>query len=411
MSIVHHNPMLVTVADTAAVLFESNIVLLNEQLGTEIDTRLFKIGDGVTAWNDLPYATLNRVQNVWMGNSEEAGNLLSRSQQDGGMFLPESFFPSNTVLAAALSTTAQHRPKESGETETNHAFYQLAVVVKNLVMSLGEDYQTLLSRPTSLSVTTVQDRIQSAINGQIGIADIIDDLAESTAKTYSSTKIGQIVTVAVRDAIAALVGAAPEALDTIYELAARVADNIDVLDGIAADLANVVRYNTAQTLTDPQKAQARANIDAASATFVGNFGSETLAALVAARLGTTIGADPVSFIGQVKEALGVICVHLVSNRDRVNLIYRQSHADLHHVELSDYDPVTGLYLTATYYGLKTSNYTPTPSEITMVSKLTIGANSLPVSRQEVYSIAPVGTVNYQLTFDDSRNLIRESIVT
>lgn len=40
---------------TAAQAAATNIVLLDGELGLETDTRLFKIGDGVTPWNSLPY--------------------------------------------------------------------------------------------------------------------------------------------------------------------------------------------------------------------------------------------------------------------------------------------------------------------------------------------------------------------
>lgn len=43
--------------DTAATWSTDNPVLTGGEIGFETDTGLFKIGDGVTAWDDLPYAT------------------------------------------------------------------------------------------------------------------------------------------------------------------------------------------------------------------------------------------------------------------------------------------------------------------------------------------------------------------
>jgi hypothetical protein len=40
---------------TAAQAAAANIVLAAGELGHELDTNRQKIGDGVTAWNDLPY--------------------------------------------------------------------------------------------------------------------------------------------------------------------------------------------------------------------------------------------------------------------------------------------------------------------------------------------------------------------
>ena len=42
--------------DTAANLSAKNPVLLKGEMCIEIDTNKFKFGDGVTAYNDLPYA-------------------------------------------------------------------------------------------------------------------------------------------------------------------------------------------------------------------------------------------------------------------------------------------------------------------------------------------------------------------
>lgn len=47
--------------DTAANWTSKNPVLLKGELGIESDTRKFKFGDGVTAWNTLPYASATSV--------------------------------------------------------------------------------------------------------------------------------------------------------------------------------------------------------------------------------------------------------------------------------------------------------------------------------------------------------------
>jgi hypothetical protein len=55
---------------TAAQAASNNVVLAQYEWGYETDTGLKKVGDGVTAWNDLPYfpnplnITLTEVQDV-----------------------------------------------------------------------------------------------------------------------------------------------------------------------------------------------------------------------------------------------------------------------------------------------------------------------------------------------------------
>lgn len=67
----------------------------------------------------------------------------------------------------------------------------------------------------------------------------------------------------VNEQIAQLVGSAPEALDTIYELAEALQNNGDLIEGLNQSVANRVRFDVAtQALTEIQKQNARTNIGA-----------------------------------------------------------------------------------------------------------------------------------------------------
>ena len=50
--------------DTAANWSAANPVLLAGEAGYETDTGSFKIGNGSAAWNALPYASNNRLQDL-----------------------------------------------------------------------------------------------------------------------------------------------------------------------------------------------------------------------------------------------------------------------------------------------------------------------------------------------------------
>lgn len=67
----------------------------------------------------------------------------------------------------------------------------------------------------------------------------------------------------VNQQIANLVGSAPEALDTIYELAAAIQSESSLIAALNESVANRVRFDIAtQALTEIQKQNARTNIDA-----------------------------------------------------------------------------------------------------------------------------------------------------
>lgn len=63
-------------ADPAAVLATRNEVPLERELVAETDTRRMKLGDGITAYNDLPYLTAPlqmRVDGGWVQYSPDDG--------------------------------------------------------------------------------------------------------------------------------------------------------------------------------------------------------------------------------------------------------------------------------------------------------------------------------------------------
>ena len=60
------------------------------------------------------------------------------------------------------------------------------------------------------------------------------------------------------------------ALDTLNELADALNNDPNFAATIATEIANRVRYDAAQALSEPQKAQARVNIGAQAASDVGD---------------------------------------------------------------------------------------------------------------------------------------------
>ena len=145
-----------------------------------------------------------------------------------------------------------------------------------LTQAVGADVKTLTAAQGSLSAlnTTTKTSLVAAINelltliGSAGVA--IDDLAGSgnTWVTWSAGKIFDSIEAAKAAVKNDLINGAGAALDTLNELAAALGNDPSFAATIAAEVANRVRYDAAQTLTAPQQAQARTNIDAAAASDV-----------------------------------------------------------------------------------------------------------------------------------------------
>lgn len=111
---------------TAAQGTSANPILAERELAFETDTGLYKLGDGVTAWNDLPYFTLRQVDEatvVVMGDQAVpaapaaghlnffaksiGGRMMLRQQGPSGLTTPlqPSFFQNNIVIVSPNVTT------------------------------------------------------------------------------------------------------------------------------------------------------------------------------------------------------------------------------------------------------------------------------------------------------------------
>jgi hypothetical protein len=122
--------------------------------------------------------------------------------------------------------------------------------------------------------TTNKTNLVAALNElKTVLGALISDGTTATTTTWSSNKINTQITTA----ISALTTGAPAAMDTLDELAAALGDDANFAATITTALGNRVRVDAAQVFTAPQQAQARANIDAASATAVGNTNADFVA--------------------------------------------------------------------------------------------------------------------------------------
>ena len=83
-----------------------NPILSQGELGLELDTLLYKIGDGTTAWNSLAYQSLSSTFNLLTLNAQSsepsaanAGTLKIYSKSFGGRILPKIVGPSGLDVA------------------------------------------------------------------------------------------------------------------------------------------------------------------------------------------------------------------------------------------------------------------------------------------------------------------------
>lgn len=112
----------------------------------------------------------------------------------------------------------------------------------------------------------------------IGDASSIDDGTTGTLTSWSSQKTSD----SIAAAISALVDGAPTALDTLKELADKLAADDTALAALVTALDKRVKVDGAQTFTGTEQTQGRANIGAQSAAAVGDTERDLVAVFNAA---------------------------------------------------------------------------------------------------------------------------------
>jgi hypothetical protein len=147
--------------------------------------------------------------------------------------------------------------------------------IQNGLVALAAKIKTLRQMITpgvnydvSNLTTTAKTSLIAAINEVKAQANSI----AASVSGISSTSITNEINSTVNAAISALVGGAPTALDTIAELATKAGD-LEALVGAR------LRFDAAQTLTAPQKAQGCANLGAVPLADYGALGTDYVAAI------------------------------------------------------------------------------------------------------------------------------------
>ena len=145
-----------------------------------------------------------------------------------------------------------------------------------LAQAVGADIKLInaaIGDKSTLTTTTKASLVAAVNELQAGLAALsasttgINDAAGNgdTTVTWSADKIYDELIAAQAAVKNEILGGAGAALDTLNELAAALGNDANFAASIAAELTNRVRVDQAQTFTNPQQAQGRDNIGAASA--------------------------------------------------------------------------------------------------------------------------------------------------
>jgi hypothetical protein len=234
----------------------ANPVLAAGEIGFETDTSQFKIGDGVTTWENLSYfANLLGVEENLEGyvSVDVLGEPLGVATLDESGQVPANQLGNATVDLSGYAT--------EGYVDT---------AIENVVGLAPETLDTLAELATALgdnpaAITTLQSDVSDL---QTGKADLVDgqvpanqlanasvDLSGYATEGYVDDAISNIPSTDltglateeyVDTAIENVVGLAPEDLNTLSELADALGDNPAAITTLQSDVASL-QSNKADT--------------------------------------------------------------------------------------------------------------------------------------------------------------------
>lgn len=141
--------------------------------------------------------------------------------------------------------------------------------ISELITAIGADIKNLVTtRGTMAALTTTEkgslvgalNELKGAIDALEAGSGAINDATTGPSTTWSSEKINT----EIDGAIAALVDGAPEALDTLRELADALGGQDGAIENLLTAVGNRLRFDDVQTLTAQQKVQGNANLGSLS---------------------------------------------------------------------------------------------------------------------------------------------------
>lgn len=147
-------------------------------------------------------------------------------------------------------------------TQISNLAVRIATECKSIRATTGD--KTTLTTTDKTSLVAAINELKSSLSVAAGILDSAG--AGDTTHTWSADKIVTQLA-AVKSEI---LNGAPAAYDTLLEIANKLSSDDGVTSGLLTAVGNRVAFDQVQTLTAPQKAQALANIGAASATDMGD---------------------------------------------------------------------------------------------------------------------------------------------
>ena len=241
---------------TAATWTAANPILAPGELGFEIDTNKFKIGDGSSRWDNLTYftadaaAALEALIDSAPGVLDTLNELAAAVNDDPNFFSTVATNLSNheadTTNIHGISNTADLVTVAGTQTLTNKTLTSPSITnptgIVKVDIGLGNvDNTSDANKPVSTAQAAADTAVANAASSDAtSKANAAQSAAEATASADATSKANAALSSAntyTDGAVANLIDSAPGALDTLNELAAAIGDDANYASTITNSLA------------------------------------------------------------------------------------------------------------------------------------------------------------------------------
>ena len=229
---------------TATQWANANPTLGSGEIGFETDTGQFKMGDNSTAWDDLPY--FKNIEDLG-GNLddyillEQKGAANGVATLDGSNLIPTAQIPSGIARTADYVALTQKGAANGVASLDGSNLIPTAQIptsiarstdVGNLVANTVSDLEEYADFAAGNALSDAEDYTDNAVSNAVSTLETYADLAAGNALSDANEYTD--------NALTNLIGTAPNALNTLQELANAINDDQSYFFTVANNINNAV---------------------------------------------------------------------------------------------------------------------------------------------------------------------------
>ena len=306
---------------TAAQWASANTTLAQGELGLEIDTSYYKIGDGITPWTNLIYAIAQQANNSFFANNAYyLGGLISTGYQTtNGLAANVVTLAANSATYLGGNTAATLRTytdDRAANAYSNSVSYVETQISGKIATSITANSATAYTNAVNIASADASQKAGAAISytdariGTVNNAIISNSSAAYTnSVSYTDTRIGVVNTAITANSATAYSNAVSYVTGQLYVNSSQLSSNLSNYQTIAGLSANVATLTSNSTSYVGTVSAANVVSNSQLTSNLANYG--TLAGEATRVLGMT--ANSTNFVGTVSAANVVSNTQLSSN--------------------------------------------------------------------------------------------------